>query len=71
MMVVAPGRTEMALAANSAVFNVGIALGAAGGGLVRDVATVRTTFLAGSLATLVASAAAVFVMSSARYRPNA
>ncbi|WP_454856007.1 MFS transporter [Promicromonospora soli] len=48
----APGRTEMALAANSAAFNVGVALGAAGGGLVLRLLDVRAPFLVGGLLTV-------------------
>lgn len=53
---VAPGRTEIALAANSALFNVGVALGALLGGLVLATVDIRTTFLAGALLTLAAMA---------------
>ncbi|MFC5216442.1 MFS transporter [Streptomyces coerulescens] len=51
---VAPGRTETALAANSAAYNVGIAAGALLGGALLPVAGVRGTFLAGGLFTLAA-----------------
>jgi predicted MFS family arabinose efflux permease len=48
---VAPGRTEMAAAANSAAFNVGVALGALVGGLLLPYVAVRGTFLVGGLVT--------------------
>ncbi|MBT2418921.1 MFS transporter [Streptomyces sp. ISL-22] len=48
---VAPGRTETALAANSAAFNVGIAAGALLGGALLPVVGVRGTFLVGGLLT--------------------
>ncbi|WP_324789620.1 MFS transporter [Streptomyces sp. H51] len=51
---VAPGRTETALAANSAAFNVGVAAGALLGGGLLSVAGVRGTFLAGGLLTAAA-----------------
>ncbi|GLW07376.1 MFS transporter [Microtetraspora sp. NBRC 13810] len=53
---VAPGRTEIALAANSAAFNVGVAAGALTGGLVLPLVDVRGTFLAGGLLTVAALA---------------
>ena len=59
MLHCAPGRTDIALAANSASYNAGIAAGAALGGLVLRVADVRGTFLAGGLPT--AAACAVLV----------
>lgn len=54
---VAPGRTEIALAANSAAFNAGVAAGALTGGAVLHAAGVRGTFLVGALLTLGALAA--------------
>ncbi|MET8824998.1 MFS transporter [Streptomyces sp. NPDC004610] len=51
MLHCAPGRTDLALAANSGAYNAGIAAGAALGGLVLTVADVRTAFLAGGLLT--------------------
>ncbi|MFJ4935241.1 MFS transporter [Streptomyces pseudovenezuelae] len=51
---VAPGRTETALAANSAAFNVGVAAGALLGGALLPLTGVRGTFLAGGLLTAVA-----------------
>ncbi|TXS51825.1 MFS transporter, partial [Streptomyces sp. uw30] len=51
---VAPGRTETALAANSAAYNVGIAAGALLGGALLPVVGVRGTFLAGGLFTVAA-----------------
>lgn len=49
---VAPGRTEIALAANSAAFNVGVAAGALAGGVVLPLMGVRSVFLAGGLLTV-------------------
>jgi len=49
---VAPGRTESALAANSAAFNVGVAAGASLGGVLLPVTGVRGTFLVGGLLTV-------------------
>ncbi|WP_443042086.1 hypothetical protein [Streptomyces sp. B21-105] len=48
----APGRTDIALAANSGAYNAGIAGGAALGGLILPLADVRGTFLAGGLLTV-------------------
>ncbi|MFJ9682720.1 MFS transporter [Streptomyces sp. NPDC101194] len=56
MLRCAPGRTDIALAANSGAYNAGIAAGAALGGLVLPLADVRGTFLAGGLLTVVACA---------------
>ncbi|WP_406066899.1 MFS transporter [Streptomyces sp. NBC_01077] len=56
MLHCAPGRTDIALAANSGSYNAGIAAGAALGGLVLPLADVRGTFLAGGLLTLAACA---------------
>ncbi|KIZ17590.1 sugar transporter [Streptomyces natalensis ATCC 27448] len=52
MLHCAPGRTDIALAANSGAYNAGIAVGAALGGLVLPLAEVRGTFLAGGLLTV-------------------
>lgn len=49
---VAPGRTESALAANSAAFNVGVAAGALLGAVLLPVVGVRGMFLVGGLLTL-------------------
>ncbi|MFB6987050.1 MFS transporter [Streptomyces sp. NPDC056304] len=54
MLRCAPGRTDIALAANSGSYNAGIAAGAAVGGLVLPLADVRGTFLAGGLLTVAA-----------------
>lgn len=51
MLHCAPGRTDLALAANSGLYNAGIAAGAAVGALVLPLADVRGTFLAGGLLT--------------------
>ncbi|GGM22826.1 MFS transporter [Streptomyces fumigatiscleroticus] len=56
MLHCAPGRTDIALAANSGSYNAGIAAGAALGGLVLPLAGVRGTFLAGGLLTVGACA---------------
>jgi len=56
MLHCAPGRTDIALAANSGSYNAGIAAGAALGGLVLPLAGVRGTFLVGGLLTLGACA---------------
>lgn len=53
---VAPGRTETALAANSAAFNVGVAAGALLGGVLLPLTGTRGTFLTGGLLTAVALA---------------
>ncbi|GHB51555.1 MFS transporter [Streptomyces viridiviolaceus] len=49
MLQCAPGRTDIALAANSGLYNAGIAAGAALGGLVLPLAGARGTFLVGGL----------------------
>ncbi|MFB8087360.1 MFS transporter [Streptomyces sp. NPDC055992] len=54
MLHCAPGRTDIALAANSGLYNAGIAAGAALGGLILPLADVRGTFLAGGLLTVTA-----------------
>ncbi|MFJ8632222.1 MFS transporter [Streptomyces sp. NPDC093568] len=55
MLQVAPGRTETALAANSAAYNIGIAAGALLGGALLPVVGLRGTFLVGGLFTVAAS----------------
>ncbi|MFF8712638.1 MFS transporter [Streptomyces sp. NPDC015184] len=60
MLRCAPGRTDIALAANSGAYNAGIAAGAALGGLVLPLADVRGTFLAGGL--LATGACAVLLL---------
>ncbi|MFG2556012.1 MFS transporter [Streptomyces sp. NPDC048581] len=52
VLQVAPGRTETALAANSAAYNVGIAAGALLGGALLPSVGVRGTFLVGGLLTV-------------------
>ncbi|WP_427885584.1 MFS transporter [Kribbella sp. GL6] len=59
MLYCAPGRTDIALAANSGAYNAGIAAGAALGGLLLPLAGVRHAFLAGGLITAAASAVLV------------
>ncbi|WDZ87779.1 MFS transporter [Micromonospora cathayae] len=54
MLQVAPGRTELAFAANSAAFNVGVALGALLGGVLLAPLGVRGAFTVGGLLTVVA-----------------
>ncbi|ALV37798.1 sugar transporter [Streptomyces sp. CdTB01] len=54
MLGCAPGRTDIALAANSGLYNAGIAAGAALGGLILPLAGVRATFLTGGLTTAAA-----------------
>ncbi|MHA5047664.1 MFS transporter [Streptomyces sp. SD15] len=49
---VAPGRTELALAANSAAFNTGVAAGALTGAALLPAVGVRGTFLVGGVLTL-------------------
>ncbi|GGR77353.1 MFS transporter [Streptomyces humidus] len=56
MLRCAPGRTEIALAANSGAFNAGIAAGAALGGLALPLTGVRETFAVGGLLTVGACA---------------
>lgn len=70
MLHCAPGRTDMALAANSGAYNAGIAAGAALGGLVLPLAGVRGTFLAGGLMT-VASCAVLLGFGFRSVRPAA
>ncbi|KUN09452.1 sugar transporter [Streptomyces yokosukanensis] len=67
MLRCAPGRTDIALAANSGCYNAGIAAGAALGGLILPLADVRCAFLAGGLLT----AGACAVLLGARGRPVA
>ncbi|GHF52428.1 MFS transporter [Streptomyces mashuensis] len=59
MLTVAPSRTEVALAANSAAFNVGVAAGALLGGVILPALEVRGAFLVGGLLT----AASVVVLA--------
>ncbi|WEH35305.1 MFS transporter [Streptomyces sp. AM 4-1-1] len=56
MLRCAPGRTDMALAANSGAYNAGIAAGAGLGGLVLSLTGVRGTCLMGGLLTVGACA---------------
>ncbi|MFB8119268.1 MULTISPECIES: MFS transporter [unclassified Streptomyces] len=67
MLQCAPGRTDLALAANSGAYNVGIAAGAAIGGLVLPLADVRGTFLVGGL--LSSAACAVLLAGRTPARP--
>ncbi|MFF2023513.1 MFS transporter [Streptomyces sp. NPDC058171] len=54
MLRCAPGRTEIALAANSGAYNAGVAAGALLGGLVLPSLGVRATFLVGGALTAAA-----------------
>jgi DHA1 family inner membrane transport protein len=54
VMQVAPGRSDLASAGNAAAFNLGIAAGALGGGLLLPAFGVRSTALAGALICAVA-----------------
>lgn len=56
MLHCAPGRTDIALAANSGAYNAGIAAGAGLGGLILQLADVRGAFLAGGLLSVGACA---------------
>ncbi|MFH8680674.1 MFS transporter [Streptomyces lydicus] len=56
MLHCAPGRTDVALAANSGAYNAGIAAGAALGALVLPLSDARGVFLAGGLLTVGACA---------------
>ncbi|MFC9941702.1 MFS transporter [Streptomyces pratensis] len=56
MLRFAPGRTEIALAANSGAYNAGVAGGALLGGLILPAWDVRATFLVGGLLTAAAFA---------------
>lgn len=66
MLHCAPGRTDIALAADSGLYNAGIAAGAALGGLILPAYGVRSVFLAGGLLT----AGALAVLLGGR-RPRA
>lgn len=66
MLHCAPGRTDLALAANSGVYNAGIAAGAGLGGLLLPLVGVRGVFLAGGLVT----AASCAVLLGERPRPG-
>ncbi|MER6102843.1 MFS transporter [Streptomyces sp. NPDC001832] len=68
MLRCAPGRTEIALAANSGAYNAGIAAGAALGGLVLPLTGVRGTFVVGGLLTVGACAV---VLGERLMRPSA
>ncbi|SNT01271.1 MFS transporter, DHA1 family, L-arabinose/isopropyl-beta-D-thiogalactopyranoside export protein [Streptosporangium subroseum] len=52
MLHCGPGRTDIALAANSGAYNAGIAAGAALGALILPLADVQGAFLAGGLLTV-------------------
>ncbi|MFD9002225.1 MFS transporter [Streptomyces sp. NPDC059582] len=62
---VAPGRTESALAANSAAFNAGVAAGALLGGALLPVVGARGAFLVGGLLTVAALAVPTWPVSAA------
>ncbi|MCT9075752.1 MFS transporter [Streptomyces fulvoviolaceus] len=63
---VAPGRTETALAANSAAFNAGVAAGALLGGALLPLVEVRGTFLVGGLLTVGAFVVLTWPVSTGR-----
>ncbi|TWV55711.1 MFS transporter [Streptomyces misionensis] len=67
MLRCAPGRTDIALAANSGAYNAGIAAGAALGALVLPLLEVRGTFLVGGLLTT--GACAVLLLGRRSRRP--
>ncbi len=67
---VASGRTELALAANSAAFNAGVAAGALTGGALLHAVGVRGTFLAAGVLTLGALAVTWPATGSSRAGPN-
>lgn len=68
ILQVAPGRTELGFAANSAAFNVGIAVGALVGGVVSARLGSRAAFGVGGLVTAVALVA---VLGESLLRPQA
>ncbi|MFJ4499131.1 MFS transporter [Streptomyces sp. NPDC088864] len=68
MLRCAPGRTDLALAANSGCYNAGIAAGAALGSLILPHTGVRGTFLAGALLTL--AACTVLLTTHRRTKPE-
>ncbi|WP_229882012.1 MFS transporter [Streptomyces alanosinicus] len=70
MLRCAPGRTDIALAANSGGYNAGIAAGAALGGLILPLADVRGTFLAGGLLTAGAGAVLLCGRLPRRHAPR-
>ncbi|MEO3892245.1 MFS transporter [Nonomuraea sp. B5E05] len=63
VMHFAPGRTETAIAANGAAYNLGVAAGALAGGLLLPIISVRGTFLVGGLMT----AAALLLLLEERF----
>ncbi|MYX94148.1 MFS transporter [Streptomyces sp. SID486] len=67
MLHCAPGRTDLALAANSGAYNAGIAVGAALGALLLPSAGARGAFLAGGLLTV--GACAVLLRGQLPRRP--
>ncbi|MEW5626340.1 MFS transporter [Streptomyces hydrogenans] len=69
MLHCAPGRTDLALAANSGAYNAGIAAGAALGSATMTLADLRTTFLTGGLLTTT-SCTLLLLTSRVRLRPS-
>ncbi|MFL9684397.1 MFS transporter [Streptomyces sp. KL110A] len=69
MLHCAPGRTDLALAANSGAYNAGIAAGAALGSATVTLADLRTTFLTGGLLTTT-SCTLLLLTSRVRLRPS-
>ncbi|MGW3516488.1 MFS transporter [Streptomyces hydrogenans] len=69
MLHCAPGRTDLALAANSGAYNAGIAAGAALGSATVTLADLRTTFLTGGLLTTT-SCTLLLLTPRVRLRPT-
>ncbi|MFB7103902.1 MFS transporter [Streptomyces hydrogenans] len=69
MLHCAPGRTDLALAANSGAYNAGIAAGAALGSATVTLADLRTTFLTGGLLTTT-SCTLLLLTPRVRLRPS-
>ncbi|MFE3128130.1 MFS transporter [Streptomyces hydrogenans] len=67
MLHCAPGRTDLALAANSGAYNAGIAAGAALGSATVTLADLRTTFLTGGLLT---TTSCTLLLLTPRVRPR-
>ncbi|MFB6898094.1 MFS transporter [Streptomyces hydrogenans] len=70
MLHCAPGRTDLALAANSGAYNAGIAAGAALGSATVPLADLRTTFLTGGLLTTTSCTLLLLLTPRVRLRPS-
>ncbi|MER7598140.1 MFS transporter [Streptomyces hydrogenans] len=71
MLHCAPGRTDLALAANSGAYNAGIAAGAALGSATVTLADLRTTFLTGGLLTTTSCTLLLLLLTPrVRLRPS-